>query len=106
MFKTVGKFTGFNNVFTLDIYNWNWLLDVVGGCLLLRSFEALDLEFQVSRFFYIFAGGKLMYIYLHIDVAFVLICHSRNTKSNIDYYRKMQKALITTSNGNRLVLQH
>ena len=33
MFKTVGKFTGFNNVFTLDIYNWNWLLDVVGGCL-------------------------------------------------------------------------
>ena len=47
-----------------------------------------------------------MHIYLHIDVAFVLICHSRNTKSNIDDYRKMQKALITTSNGNRLVLQH
>ena len=73
MFKTVGKFTGFNNVFTLDIYNWNWLLDVVGGCLLLRSFEALDLEFQVSRFFYIFVGGKLMYIYLHSDVTVVEI---------------------------------
>ena len=39
---------------------------------MLRSFEALNLEFQVSRSFYFFAGGKLMHIYLHIDVAFVL----------------------------------
>ena len=63
---------GVNNVFTLKFYNWNWLLDVVGGYLLLRSFEALNLEFQVSRSFYFFTGGRLMYIYLHIDVAFVL----------------------------------
>ena len=45
---------------------------MVGGYLLLRRFEALNLEFQVSRSFYFFTGGKLMYIYLHIDVAFVL----------------------------------
>ena len=64
---------GVNNVFTLDLYNKNWLLDVVGGCLLLRSFEALNLEFQVSRSFYFFTGGKLMYIYLHIDVAMYLM---------------------------------
>ena len=61
------------NVFTLKFYNWNWLLDVVGGYLLLRSFEALNLEFQVSRSFYFFTGGKLMYIYLHIDVAMYLM---------------------------------
>ena len=40
---------------------------------MLRRFEALNLEFQVSRSFYFFTGGKLMYIYLHIDVAFVLM---------------------------------
>ena len=40
---------------------------------MLRSFEALNLEFQVSRSFYFFAGGKLMYIYLHIDVAMCLM---------------------------------
>ena len=70
--QIINKFSGINNVFTLKFYNWNWLLDVVGGYLLLRSFEALNLEFQVSRSFYFFIGGKLMYIYLHIDVAFVL----------------------------------
>ena len=70
--QIINKFSGINNVFTLKFYNWNWLLDVVGGYLLLRSFEALNLEFQVSRSFYFFTGGKLMYIYLHIDVAFVL----------------------------------
>ena len=67
------KFIGINNAFTLKFYNWNWLLDVVDGCLLLRSFEALNLEFQVSRSFYFFTGGKLMYIYLHIDVAMYLM---------------------------------
>ena len=35
---------------------------------MLRRFKALNLEFQVSRSFYFFAGGKLMYIYLHFDV--------------------------------------
>ena len=63
---------GIHNIFVLDFYDGNWLLDVVSGCLLLRSFEALNLEFQVSRSFYFFIGGKLMYIYLHIDVAMCL----------------------------------
>ena len=71
--QIINKFSGINNVFTLKFYNWNWLLDVVGGYLLLRSFEALNLEFQVSRSFYFFTGGKLMYIYLHIDVAMYLM---------------------------------
>ena len=70
--QIINKFTGINNVFTLKFYNWNWLLDVVGGYLLLRRFEALNLEFQVSRSFYFFTGGKLMYIYLHINVAMCL----------------------------------
>ena len=39
---------------------------------MLRRFKALNLEFQVSRSFYFVTGGKLMDIYLHIDVAFVL----------------------------------
>ena len=104
--QTINKFTGINNVFTLKFYNWNWLLDVVGGYLLLRSFEALNLEFQVSRSFYFFYRKKA-YVYISTYwCCYVLICHSRNTKSNIDDYRKMQKALITTDNGKRLVLQH
>ena len=80
--------------------------DVVGGYLLLRSFEALNLEFQVSRSFYFFAGGKLMHIYLHIDVAFVLFAIVEILKVTLMIIEKMQKALITTSNGKRLVLQH
>ena len=52
-----------------------------------------------------------MYIYLHIDVAFVLFVIVEILKVTLIIiekckYRKMQKALITTSNGNRLVLQH
>ena len=31
---------------------------------------------------------------------------NENNKNRIDNYRKMQKALITTDNGKRLVLQH
>lgn len=47
-----------------------------------------------------------MYIYLHIDVAFVLFAIVEILKVTLMINRKMQKALITTSNGNRLVLQH
>ena len=79
---------------------------MVGGYLLLRSFEALNLEFQVSRSFYFFTGGKLMYIYLHIDVAFVLFAIVEILKVTLMIIEKMQKALITTRNGKRLVLQH
>ena len=46
------KFIGIHNIFTLALYNRNWLLDVVDGCLLLRGLEALNLQFQVSRSFY------------------------------------------------------
>ena len=73
---------------------------------MLRRFKALNLEFQVSRSFYFFAGGKLMYIYLHIDVAFVLFAIVEILKVTLMIIEKMQKALITTSNGKRLVLQH
>ena len=73
---------------------------------MLRSFEALNLEFQVSRSFYFFTGGKLMYIYLHIDVAFVLFAIVEILKVTLMIIEKMQKALITTRNGKRLVLQH
>ena len=73
---------------------------------MLRSFEALNLEFQVSRSFYFFAGGKLMHIYLHIDVAFVLFAIVEILKVTLIIIEKMQKALITTDNGKRLVLQH
>ena len=75
---------------------------------MLRRFKALNLEFQVSRSFYFFTGGKLIYIYiyLHIDVAFVLFAIVEILKVTLMIIEKMQKALITTSNGKRLVLQH
>ena len=85
------KFIGINNVFTLKFYNWNWLLDVVGGYLLLRSFEALNLEFQVSRSFYFFTGGKLMYIYLHIDVAMCLFAIVEILKVTLIIIEKCKK---------------
>ena len=85
------KFTRFNVVFTLDLYNRNWLLDVVGGCLLLRRFKALNLEFQVSRSFYFFAGGKLMYIYLHIDVALCLFAIVEILKVTLIIIEKCKK---------------
>ena len=90
-YQIINKFTGINNVFTLKFYNWNWLLDVVGGYLLLRRFEALNLEFQVSRSFYFFAGGKLMYIYLHIDVAFVLFAIVEILKVTLMIIEKCKK---------------
>ena len=68
--QIINKFTGINNVFTLKFYNWNWLLDVVGGCLLLRRFEALNLEFQVSRSFY-FLQEESLCIYIYI---LMLLC--------------------------------
>ena len=89
--QIINKFTGINNVFTLKFYNWNWLLDVVGGYLLLRRFEALNLEFQVSRSFYFFIGGKLMYIYLHIDVAFVLFAIVEILKVTLIIIEKCKK---------------
>ena len=66
----------------------------------------MNLEFQVSRSFYFFAGGKLMHIYLHIDVAMCLFAIVEILKVTLMIIEKMQKALITTRNGKRLVLQH
>ena len=68
--QIINKFSGINNVFTLKFYNGNWLLDVVGGYLLLRSFEALNLEFQVSRSFY-FLQEESLCIYIYI---LMLLC--------------------------------
>ena len=89
--QIINKFTGINNVFTLKFYNWNWLLDVVGGYLLLRRFEALNLEFQVSRSFYFFTGGKLMYIYLHINVAMCLFAIVEILKVTLMIIEKCKK---------------
>ena len=47
-----------------------------------------------------------MYIYLHIDVAMCLFAIVEILKLTLMIIEKMQKALITTSNGKRLVLQH
>ena len=89
--QIINKFSGINNVFTLKFYNWNWLLDAVGGYLLLRSFKALNLEFQVSRSFYFFAGGKLMHIYLHIDVAMCLFAIVEILKVTLMIIEKCKK---------------
>ena len=67
------------------------IFDVVGGCLLLRSFEALNLEFQVSRSFYFFTGGRLMYIYLHIDVAMCLFAIVEILKVTLIIIEKCKK---------------
>ena len=47
-----------------------------------------------------------MYIYLHIDVAMCLFAIVEILKVTLIIIEKMQKALITTDNGKRLVLQH
>ena len=47
-----------------------------------------------------------MNIYLHIDVVFVLFAVVEILKVTLMIIEKMQKALITTDNGKRLVLQH
>ena len=89
--QLINKFKGINTVFTLKFYHWNWLLDVVGGYLLLRRFEALNLEFQVSRSFYFFTGGKLMYIYLHINVAMCLFAIVEILKVTLMIIEKCKK---------------
>ena len=58
---------------------------------MLRRFEALNLEFQVSRSFYFFTGGKLMYIYLHVDVAFVLFAIAEILKVTLIIIEKCKK---------------
>ena len=58
---------------------------------MLRRFEALNLEFQVSRSFYFFTGGKLMYIYLHVDVAFVLFAMVEILKVTLIIIEKCKK---------------
>ena len=73
--------------FIIEIGYWMWF----DGCLLLRGFEALNLEFQVSRSFYFFTGGKLMYIYLHIDVAFVLFAIVEILKVTLIIIEKCKK---------------
>ena len=47
-----------------------------------------------------------MYIYLHIDVAMCLFAIVEILKVTLMIIEKCKKALITTSNGKRLVLQH
>ena len=47
-----------------------------------------------------------MYIYLHIDVAFVLFAIVEILKVTLIIIEKCKKALITSNNGKRLVLQH
>ena len=47
-----------------------------------------------------------MHIYLHIDVAMCLFAIVEILKVTLIIIEKMQKALITTDNGKRLVLQH
>ena len=47
-----------------------------------------------------------MYINLHIDVAMCLFAIVEILKVTLMIIEKMQKALITTDNGKRLVLQH
>lgn len=78
-------------IFSILFDNSHWLLDAVGGYLLLRSFEALNLEFQVSRSFYFFAGRKLMHIYLHIDVAMCLFAIVEILKVTLMIIEKCKK---------------
>ena len=59
------------NIFTLDFYNRNWLLDVVTptlGIKKMTSWVLKDSDFVGWRVLCIF-----IYIYLYIDVAFVLM---------------------------------
>ena len=62
------KFSGIHNIFTLDIYNRNWLLDVVT----VNPLNKKDNILSSQRFR--FCRRKMsMYIYLYIDVAMVLL---------------------------------
>ena len=58
----------FNNVFTLEFYNRNWLLDTVGWTSEIKSNLAC-----VLGSIPIIVGGCHMYVYLYIDVAMTLM---------------------------------
>ena len=62
------KFIGIHNNFTLDLYNRNWLLDVVTVNPLNKKDDILSSQrFQFCR------RMCCMYIYLYIDVAMCLM---------------------------------
>ena len=62
------KFIGIDNNFTLDIYNRNWLLDVVTVNPLNKKDDILSYRrFRLCR------RTCCMYIYLYIDVAMLLL---------------------------------
>ena len=62
------KFIGIHNIFTLDIYNRNWLLDVVTVNPLNEKDDILS-----SQRFRFCRRTCFMYIYLYIDVAICLM---------------------------------
>ena len=59
-----------NNVFTLKLYNGNWLLDVVTATLRIKNDICLSSR-QILLFFC--RRTCCMYIYLYIDVAMCLL---------------------------------
>ena len=65
------KFIGINNVFTLDLYNRNWLLDVVTVNPL--NLKWYLLEFSADPSIFLKEEKMSMYIYLYIDVAMCLM---------------------------------
>ena len=65
------KFIGINNVFTLDLYNRNWLPDVVTVNPL--NLKWYLLEFSADPSIFLKEEKMSMYIYLYIDVAMVLL---------------------------------
>ena len=64
------KLIGIHNIFTLDIYNGNWLLDVVTATLEIKNDICLSSR-QILLFFC--RRTCFMYIYLYIDVAMSLM---------------------------------
>ena len=62
------KLIGIHNIFTLDIYNRNWLLDVVTVNPLNKKDDILS-----SQRFRFCRRTCFMYIYLYIDVAMCLL---------------------------------
>ena len=62
------KLIGIHNTFTLDIYNRNWLLDVVTVNPLNKKDDILS-----SQRFRFCTRTCFMYIYLYIDVAMIIL---------------------------------
>ncbi len=62
------KRIGIHNIFTLDIYNRNWLLDVVTVNPLNKKDDILS-----SQRFRLCRRKCFMYIYLYVDVAMSLM---------------------------------